>query len=279
MADMLIETQIDELARIVAERKKITVREAAKLLKTSESQIEEWVRILEEYGFVELIYPALGEPQIILKEINQKDLTKKKKDLETRKEVVEEKTKDFQKKVDNAEKKIKISNKEFSELEGDLKSKLSELDKNLKVVNKLEGTKEEITKKSDEIKNVADSVSKEIEGIKEEIYQMESKINEHIKSMEEHETNIKDMDEDKKVIENEIMNLEKEIKIVKLLLNKPIKVSVINLKNIFSKHKERSEKISEKRRELHQKTLKMKSVISNKKKETKHKNFFSLFKK
>jgi DNA repair exonuclease SbcCD ATPase subunit len=276
---MLIETQIDELARLVSERKKVTVRDAAKILKTDEPQIEEWVRILEEYGFVELIYPALGEPQIILKEVNKKDSIKKEKDLISKKEAVEEKTKDFEKKVDKIEKKVNLSSKEFSELEGDLKDKLNELDKNLKIVDKLESTKDEIIKRSSEIKNVADSVSKEIDDIKDEINQMENKVNEHIKTMEEHETSMKDIEEDKKVIENEIMNLEKETKIVKLFLKKPVKVSVINLKNIFAKHEEKSQKISKKRKEIHEKALKMKSIVSNKKEKANRKDFFNILKK
>lgn len=66
MGDILIETQIDELSKLVTQRKRVKVSEAAKILKTTESRIEEWVRILEDHGFVKLVYPALGEPEIIL---------------------------------------------------------------------------------------------------------------------------------------------------------------------------------------------------------------------
>ena len=263
---MLIETPIDELARIVAEKKKITIGEAARLLKTNETQIEEWVRILEEHGFVELIYPAFGEPQIILKKIEKEDLVKKKKELETKKQAVEEKTKEFEKKVERVEKKIEISNKEFSKLENELKDKLKGLDKNIKIIDKLESKKAEVVKRAEEAKFVADSLNKEVEGIRAEISEMENKINEHIKTMEEHEIDIKNLDESKKVIENEIMNLEKEVNLIKLLVKRPIMPPMINLKNIFSRHKERSEEIKEKRKKLHEKALKMQNVLSQKKK-------------
>ena len=265
MADMLIETQIDELAKLVVEKKKISVRDAARILKITEAQVEEWVRILEESEFLELTYPALGEPIIVLKKVEGNVAVKKKKELENRQEVIEEKTKDFQKKIENVEKKVELSNKEFSRLESELKPKIKNLDKNLKILDSLETQKNQIIKKSDEIKSVVDSVNKEVNSIRDEINQMEGKINEHIKAVGEHETSIKNLDEDKKAIENEINNLEKDVKLIRLFIKRPIIAPLIDLKKIFTKHKQKSEEIEKKRKDLHKKALKMKSVLIEKK--------------
>jgi chromosome segregation ATPase len=279
MVDMLIKTPIDELARILNEKKKLTLGEAAKLLNTNEAQVENWVKILEESGYVELVYPALGEPQIILKSMEKKDLIKKEKELKNRKEDVEEKTKDFEKKIDVVEEKVELSSKEFSKLDNELKTKLKDLEKNLKNIDKLESKRKEIAKKADEIKNLSNSISGEVESIKSNITQMENRISEHIKTIEGHGTDIKNLDESKKVIENEIISLEKEMSLIKLLANKPVSVPLMSLKNIFAKHKERTEEISKKRKEMHEKALKIKNVVSEKKNNIQKKKFFKFLKR
>ena len=284
MTDMIIETPIDQLAKLISERKKIPLGEAAKILKTNETQVEGWVRILEENGFVELVYPALGEPQIVLKSLEKRDLSKKKKEFENRKDVVEEKTKEFEKRVDILEKKVELSNKEFNQLDSELKNKLTGLEKNLKIIDELQSKRGEIIKKAEEMRTVTNSVNDAVENIKSEINQMESKINEHIKAIEGHDADIKNLDENKKTIENEIMNLEREMQLIKLLVNKPVTVPMSGLKSIFSRHREKTEEIKEKKDKLHEKALKMKSVVSEKKehvqsKENDHKKFFRFLKR
>jgi chromosome segregation ATPase len=279
MADMIIETAIDELARILNEKKRITITEAARLLKTNPAQIEEWVKILEDHDLVELVYPAWGEPQIVLKGVEKKDMLKKKKEFEKRKDVVEEKTKEFQEKVEVVEKKVELTNKEFSELEDDLKDKLKELEKNLKNIDALENKKQDIMKKAEEIKNLADPINKEVESIKTDIEQMESKINEHIKSMEEHDKDIKTLDEDKKIIETEILDLDNEMRLINILLNKPVKVPMMDLKNIFKKHTEKTVEIKERKERLQERALKIKSIVSQKKDDTQKKRFLKFLKR
>ena len=59
--ELKIETPIDELVKLLQERKKITLSDAASLLGVETTKVEDWVKVLEEHGFVELIYPALGD--------------------------------------------------------------------------------------------------------------------------------------------------------------------------------------------------------------------------
>jgi chromosome segregation ATPase len=276
MADVIIETQIDELAKLVSERKKITVSDAASLLKTSETQVEEWVRILEDSGYVQLTYPALGEPIIIIKEIKKSDLEKKKGELDDRKDAIEGKTKEFQKKVDVVEKRVQLSAKEFSELDDVLKKKLADLDKSMKVVDKLDDQKKSIEKSSGEMKSQADSVCNQIDQIKSDIVQMENKINDHIKAMEKHDTDVKALDESKKVIEGEIAKLESDIKLIKIIANRPVKVQLTGIKSIFARHKEKAEKVVVSKKKLHAKVLKAKEKVVKKKKS---KGLFKFFKK
>ncbi len=50
-------TQIDELLEIVGTRKEVSIDEIARKLKQESEKIEDWGRLLEEQGLVELVYP------------------------------------------------------------------------------------------------------------------------------------------------------------------------------------------------------------------------------
>lgn len=105
MTDMLIETPIDELVKLIKAKEKMTVSEAAKELGVSQTQIEDWVRVLEEKDFVELKYPAMGEPVIILKTVTDRTMNKKEKEIKKEKEKIEKKTEKFEEKITNTERR------------------------------------------------------------------------------------------------------------------------------------------------------------------------------
>lgn len=57
-----IETSLDSLLDIIMKKGTIKVSDAAKQLKVSEKQIEEWAHVLEEHDIIEIHYPAMGKP-------------------------------------------------------------------------------------------------------------------------------------------------------------------------------------------------------------------------
>ena len=59
-----VSTPLDRLYRIVLERKKIKISEAAKKFNISEKQVEEWAHILETRGLVEIHYPIVGKAEL-----------------------------------------------------------------------------------------------------------------------------------------------------------------------------------------------------------------------
>lgn len=61
-----ISTKIDEMLKILEEGQIETSR-LSKRLETPENLVEEWAKILEEHGLVEINYPAIGGPIIKLK--------------------------------------------------------------------------------------------------------------------------------------------------------------------------------------------------------------------
>lgn len=66
--DFLIKTSIDKLIGLLRERKRVKLSDAARTLKVSQKKIDEWVFMLEDRGIVDLKYPILGEPEIVLKQ-------------------------------------------------------------------------------------------------------------------------------------------------------------------------------------------------------------------
>ena len=132
--DMMIETPIDKLIKIVKEREKISVSEMAKELGVSQTQIEDWVRILEERDFIELRYPTMGEPVIILKRVTESKVNKKEKKFEKEKEKIDKKTEKFEEKITETEKKIEVTDREVSEMEKELHKRIENVEKNIKML-------------------------------------------------------------------------------------------------------------------------------------------------
>ncbi|MBI4173500.1 MAG: hypothetical protein HY519_02155 [Candidatus Aenigmarchaeota archaeon] len=59
-----LETEVDRLYQLVRERKSIPIEMAASEFHVNTQKIEEWGRILEEHGMIELHYPAFGKAQL-----------------------------------------------------------------------------------------------------------------------------------------------------------------------------------------------------------------------
>lgn len=67
MVEFFIETSIDKLIGLIRKKKRLKLSDAAKILKVSQKRIDDWVFMLEDKGMVDLKYPVLGEPEIVLK--------------------------------------------------------------------------------------------------------------------------------------------------------------------------------------------------------------------
>jgi len=59
-----IETDIDEILRIVERRGLIGIDEIQKKLNIPQDKIEEWGKVLEKHELVELFYPPIGKPEL-----------------------------------------------------------------------------------------------------------------------------------------------------------------------------------------------------------------------
>lgn len=63
-------TEVDRFLALVQERKRISLREAASILKEGEAVVEEWATILDRSSLVRLVYPSnpMESPYVVLRE-------------------------------------------------------------------------------------------------------------------------------------------------------------------------------------------------------------------
>jgi chromosome segregation ATPase len=262
---MLIETPIDKLIELVKQKERVTLAEAGKALGVDEEKVEEWVRVLEDKDFVELIYPAIGEPVIILKKITDKVVDAKEKELGKQKEIIGKKAVQLEKTITVSEKKMEITNKNVSRLEKDLRGKLERVEGSIKVLDSLDSKKQEIIRDKKAIDEKAEETVRSIDSIKSTIDEIDKSIEEKIRDMESHESQIKDMEKLRKDIRDDIENLDAEIKLTKMIF-RPAKPPLLgSLRGIFKKHGKKVDKIKDAHKKIHRKISAIKDKTEKKK--------------
>ncbi len=60
----IMETDVDKIFNVIRKKGKITFDEIAKMFKVDLNTIEEWAKILEDHGLVEVVYPPVGSPEL-----------------------------------------------------------------------------------------------------------------------------------------------------------------------------------------------------------------------
>ena len=62
-----IGTNVDKVYNMVLERKSLSLKELAAIFKVSINKVEDWARILDKQGLLELFYPVVGGPMLRVK--------------------------------------------------------------------------------------------------------------------------------------------------------------------------------------------------------------------
>jgi hypothetical protein len=74
----VIVTDFDRINSLVKEKQKISLNEVAKKLKLIPIRVAECANVLEKAGLIEIEYPALGAPKLIIKGFKEKEQELKK---------------------------------------------------------------------------------------------------------------------------------------------------------------------------------------------------------
>jgi predicted ArsR family transcriptional regulator len=146
----VIETGVDKLVRLVSERKKISVKDAAKELGVSTTSIEEWSDFLEEDGIIS-IQTQFATVYLVEKQIGKKELVEKVKAVKDQKE-------EFLRRVDSSinalardHEEIKLIDSEFREIKSLLGENFSKLNKKLEKLQDFRKSHKDIELKKKEI--------------------------------------------------------------------------------------------------------------------------------
>src|SRR3990172_3041670 len=120
LTKILIDTPIDQLIELIRQKKRVALSKAASYLNVTETQVEEWVSVLEERGFLRLMYPPIGEPYIVIGTLPPEKLKKKVKEFEKKKEKLNAKAVEMEEKLTEAEDKVEATDEKFVKLQEEL---------------------------------------------------------------------------------------------------------------------------------------------------------------
>jgi predicted nuclease with TOPRIM domain len=120
-----IVTEADMLMEILAERGEAPIPLIAHVIGVDETVIENWAKILEKHGMVQLRYPLLGKPVVEFKAAEQLREEFRKRFLEAQREKSELAFSEFPK-IESMFKKMDRDN--ISEVEKEVKARLNKVE-------------------------------------------------------------------------------------------------------------------------------------------------------
>lgn len=158
----VIETGVDKLVKLIAERKKVSVKEAAKELGVSVASIEEWADFLEEEGIIS-IQAHFAKVYLVEKKISKKDVAAKVKAVRDEKD-------SFARRVDSSinalqrdHEEIKLIDSEFKKVKSMLEDKFSKLGRKLDMLEDFRKSHREIGQKCDDLEKNYDEKLNQLE--------------------------------------------------------------------------------------------------------------------
>ena len=264
---ILIETPIDQLIELIRQKRKMALSKAAAFLNVSDDQLEEWVKILEDKGYLRLMYPPVGEPYIILGELPPGKLEPKIRELEKKKEKLGQKTKEMEGKISEVEE----VDQNFVISEEELYKHLEEVEANLRSLDELEGKRKSIIAGAKELEEYAKKATENIDKVKENLKELDKKIKQKLEELKGHGDLMGHLEINSLKLEKEMKVLDKEINIVRKLVRAPHTPVLNEFKEILENQKARTSKIKESKAEIQKKTEEIKKEIESKKDELKEK--------
>ena len=157
----IIETGVDKLVKIVKERGKIALVDAAKELGVSTTVIQEWVDFLEDEGIISVEY-KLTKPFLVDRKLTKKEVESKAKEFESKKDVFVRKAEVNLNFLEKQAVELKNIKGEFDRLKGELGMQLDTVRNDLKELEKYQQARQELQEQIEEQKNGAKAKMEEL---------------------------------------------------------------------------------------------------------------------
>lgn len=147
----VIETGVDKLVKIVKERGKIALIDAAKELGVSTTVIQEWVNFLEDEGIISVEY-KLTKPFLVDRKLTKKEVEEKAKEFESKKDAFVRKAEFSLSFIEKQADELKKVKSEFDKLKSELGMQLDTVRSDLKELEKFQQMRQELQKQIEEQK-------------------------------------------------------------------------------------------------------------------------------
>jgi chromosome segregation ATPase len=177
--ELLITTGVDALVRLVKQKKRIELTDAAALLNISEETIEEWAGILEEQGILRIDYRLT---KIYLSWIapTEVEIKEEKERFKASKIELKDEIKTIRKSVSAEKEGLDELGESFKDLYSKVSPKLKELEKRVDTIQKAKGMKgerfDEYLARIDSATNRISELDSEIKNSKSEITDIGAKL-------------------------------------------------------------------------------------------------------
>ena len=225
-----IETGVDKLVKIVNERGRIALSDAARELGVSASVVQEWVDFLEEEGIIGVEY-KLTKPFLVGRKLTKKEVEDKVKEFASKKEIFVRKAEVSLSFLEKQAEDLRKVKNEFDKLKGGLGLELDKVRNEVTELEKYQNMRQELQKQIEEQKS--DSRNK-IEELVQAIAREQKKYQEFISDItREREQLAKEMTEAKSIEESEqILNKKlSELKIMVATIEKKSSEENTTIKN------------------------------------------------
>ncbi len=239
----VIETGVDRLVKIVKERGRIALVDAAKELGVSITVIQEWADFLEEEGIISMDY-KLTKPFLVERKLTKKEVEAKAKEFAGKKDVFVRKAEVSLSFLEKQAEELKKIKGEFDRLKSDLGLELDSVRKDLNELERYHQSKQELQKQIQEQK---DDAKARIEELTKQIVREQQRYQELLVNIAKEKEDLarekleaKSIEESEKILDKKLAELKGMI----ILIEKKLSDEDMSIKNSES-HIDRLSRIIE----------------------------------
>ncbi|HII72326.1 TPA: hypothetical protein HA265_06240 [Candidatus Woesearchaeota archaeon] len=219
----VIETGVDKLVRLINEKGQISIKEAAKELGISVSNIEEWADFLEEEGVIS-IQSKLATTYLTQRKVSKKDIVTKVKEAKQENEAVIRRVESSINAIQRDSEEIKLIDSEFRKIKSTLDDNFKKLSKKLEnLENQRKSHSEMETRRKgleDEYEKRLDQLAKKVKSEKLEYDGVMKLVHTEQENIKGEQKKIEDLKDTEQKLQKRLDDINKEISGVKQEIQK-----------------------------------------------------------
>ncbi|MCD6557807.1 MAG: hypothetical protein J7K31_02095 [Candidatus Aenigmarchaeota archaeon] len=250
----VIQTAVDKLVKLVKERGKISIPEAAKTLGVSESVIEEWASFLQEQGILGVEY-RLATGYLVGKKLTEKEKVQKLKQFKETQDLFTVRAETMLEKLEKHSKVIDDIEAEFSKLKKTIDT--TKISKELKTLYDAEKEREDIKRR---VAALEQKIKSNIEDIHKQLINEHKKYENILSKRKEIDKYLEIKHERLSLLRSRERSIEERIKKLSESLQK-IKNTIKNENQEFSEIKERYNQLDKLEKKLSENIERHKKTI------------------